>query len=81
LSHPNIATIFDLQESASTRFFVMEYVAGDTLAQRIQRGPLQLDDALEITKQIADALEAAHEKGIVHRNLKPANVKITLEGK
>jgi serine/threonine-protein kinase len=81
LSHSNIAAIFDLQESSSIRFLVMEYVAGDTLAQRLSRGALPLDEALDVATQIANALEAAHEKGIMHRDLKPANIKITPEGK
>jgi serine/threonine-protein kinase len=59
----------------------LELVEGETLAERIKRGPVPIDDALHIAKQIAEALEAAHEKGIVHRDLKPANIKITPEGK
>ena len=59
----------------------MELVDGDTLAERIARGPVPVGEALNIVHQIAEALEAAHEKGIIHRDLKPANVKITPEGK
>jgi len=81
LNHPNIAAIHGLEEDKGTRFLVLEFVAGDTLAQRISKGPLPVREALEICRQVAEALEAAHEKGIIHRDLKPANVKITPEGK
>src|ERR1700680_2503690 len=76
LNHPNIAQIYGLEERA----LIMELVEGPTLAERIARGPLPLNVALGVAKQIAEALEAAHEKGITHRDLKPANVKITPEG-
>ena len=79
LSHPNIATIYGLEDSGSTRALVMELVEGPTLADRIKSGAIPLDEALPIA-QIADALEYAHERGIVHRDLKPANVKITSDG-
>ncbi len=81
LNHPNIAAIYGLEEHAGARYLVLEYVPGDTLAERVRSGPLRIEEALEIGKQTADALEAAHEKGIIHRDLKPANVKITPEGK
>jgi len=81
LNHPNIAGIYGLEESGGRRFLVMELIPGETLAERIQRGPIPLDDALEIAHQIAAALGAAHEQGIVHRDLKPANIKVTAEGK
>jgi Tol biopolymer transport system component len=80
LNHPNIAHIHGLEESDGVRALVLELVPGETLADRIARGPLPLDDALDVARQIALALEAAHERGIVHRDLKPANVKITPEG-
>jgi serine/threonine protein kinase/Tol biopolymer transport system component len=80
LSHPNIAGIYDLQQTEETRFLVMELVEGETLADRIKRGPLPIEEALQIGKSICEALEAAHEKGIVHRDLKPANIKITPDG-
>jgi serine/threonine protein kinase len=81
LNHPNIATIYDLQEANETRFLVLELIEGDTLAEHIQREPIPVEEALNIAKHICDALEAAHEKGVVHRDLKPANVKITPDGK
>src|SRR6516164_3245346 len=80
LSHPNIAGIYDLQHLGETQFLVTELVEGETLADRIKRGPLPVDEALQIGKSICEALEAAHEKGIIHRDLKPANVKITADG-
>jgi Tol biopolymer transport system component len=84
LNHPNIGAIHGFEEAGSAsgpeppvRALVLELVDGDTLADRIARGPLPIPDALLIARQIADALEAAHDKGIVHRDLKPANIKIT----
>src|SRR5438876_8730794 len=77
LNHPNIAAIYGLEDSDDKKFLVMELVDGETLAERINRGPIPLDEALSIAKRICEALEAAHEKGVVHRDLKPANVKIT----
>ena len=76
LNHPHIAQIYGIEGRA----IVMELVEGDTLAERIVRGPIPLDEALAIAKQIADAVEAAHEKGIIHRDLKPANVKVRPDG-
>src|SRR3990170_3885645 len=81
LSHPNIATLHGLEESNGQKFLVMELVPGETLAERIARGPLRVDECLSIFRQIAEGLEAAHEKGIVHRDLKPANVVVTSEGR
>ena len=80
LNHPHIAAIHDLQEFTDSRCLILELVEGETLAERIARGPIPIDETLAIAKQIAEALEAAHEKGIVHRDLKPANVKITPDG-
>ncbi len=80
LNHPNIAAIYGFEQSASHHFLVMELVPGETLAERIRRGPIRTDEAFAIANQICDALEAAHEKGVVHRDLKPANVKVTPEG-
>jgi len=76
LNHPHIATIYDFVNLGDVRFLVLELVEGETLADRLARGPISLDQALPLAKQIAEALEAAHDKGIVHRDLKPANVKI-----
>jgi eukaryotic-like serine/threonine-protein kinase len=81
LNHPNIAAIYDLQEANGSRFLVLELVEGETLAERIKRGPIPVNESLNIAKNICEALEAAHEKGVVHRDLKPANVKITPDGK
>ena len=81
LDHPNIATVHGFEEAMGKHFLVLELVEGETLAQRIARGPVPVDDALEICRQIAEGLEAAHDKAIVHRDLKPANVKITPGGK
>jgi serine/threonine protein kinase/Tol biopolymer transport system component len=81
LNHPNIATIHGLEESGGVNYLVMELVAGQTLAERIRKGALPLEEALNVAKQIAEALEAAHEKGVIHRDLKPANVKVTPEGR
>jgi Tol biopolymer transport system component len=80
LNHPNIAQIHGIEESGPVRALVMEFVEGDTLADRIAVGRIPLHDALSIAKQIADALEAAHEHGIVHRDLKPANIKVRDDG-
>jgi len=77
LSHPNIATIYGLEDSGTTRALVMELVEGPTLADRIKAGPIPVDESVRIAKQIADALEYAHERGIIHRDLKPANVKVS----
>ena len=81
LNHPNIAAIYDLQQAGDTRFLVLELVEGETLADWIQRGAIPVEEALEIGKHICEALEAAHEKGVVHRDLKPANVKVTSDGR
>src|SRR5258705_7745708 len=80
LNHPHIAAIYGFEDSGKTHALVLELVEGETLADRIARGPIPLDEALPIARQIAEALEAAHERGIVHRDLKPANVKITPDG-
>jgi|SRR5665213_148677 len=77
LNHSNIAAIYGLVESEGQRALVMELVPGETLGDRMKRGPLPLDESLQVARQIAEALEAAHERGVVHRDLKPANVMIT----
>src|SRR5262245_5739618 len=80
LHHPHIAGIYGLEESDGQRFLALEYVEGPTLAERLERGALPLDECLHIGSQIAAALEAAHEAGIIHRDLKPGNVKLTPAG-
>ena len=81
LHHPNIASIFGLEESDGVRALVMELVEGPTLAERMESGPLSFAESLSVALQIAQALEEAHEKGIVHRDLKPQNVKAPVEGR
>src|ERR1044071_9625507 len=80
LNHPHIAALYGLEDAGGVRALVMELVEGPTLDERIRTGPLPVDEALAIAKQIAEALEAAHERGVVHRDLKPANVKLTPDG-
>lgn len=80
LNHPHIAAIYGVEDEASVHGLVLELVEGDTLQQRLRRGPLPVADALVIARQIAEALESAHERGIIHRDLKPANVKVTPDG-
>jgi serine/threonine protein kinase len=80
LNHPNIATIHGLEKSDGRQFLIMELVEGETLQEKISKGPMDLREALEICKQVAEGLESAHEKGIIHRDLKPGNVKVTPEG-
>src|SRR5262249_1538503 len=81
LNHSNIAAIYGVEEIESRHFLVMELVPGETLADRIKRGAIQVDEALGIATQITEALEAAHEQGVMHRDLKPANIKVTDQGK
>jgi eukaryotic-like serine/threonine-protein kinase len=80
LNHPNIAAIYGLEESDGIRALVMELVEGPTLADRLARGALPFDEAMPIARSIAEALEAAHERGVIHRDLKPANIKLTSQG-
>src|SRR5882724_904581 len=80
LDHPNVGPIYGIVESEDSRGLVLALVEGPTLADQIALGPLPLDEALSISKQIIDALEYAHDRGVVHRDLKPANIKITPEG-
>jgi serine/threonine protein kinase len=80
LNHTNIASVHGLEESSSTRALVMELVEGPTLAERIERGALPIDETLLIARQVAETLEFAHERGIIHRDLKPANVKLRPDG-
>ena len=80
LNHPNIASIYGVEESAGVRALVMELVDGETLADQIARGAIPVIEALSIARQIALALESAHEQGIIHRDLKPANIKLRDDG-
>src|SRR5262249_34140903 len=80
LNHPNIAAIYGVEESDGIRALVLELVDGPTLADRIAQRPIPMDEALPIAKQIAVALEAAHEQSVVHRDLKPANIKLRSDG-
>ena len=80
LNHPNIGSIYGLEEADGIRALVLELVEGPTLADRIKQGPIPIDEALPIAKQIAEALEAAHEQGVIHRDLKPANIKVRDDG-
>jgi serine/threonine protein kinase len=80
LNHPNIATIHGLEQSGNTHYLVMELVPGETLAERIRGGAIPIDEALPIARQVADAVEYAHDKNVIHRDLKPANIKATAEG-
>jgi Protein kinase domain/WD40-like Beta Propeller Repeat len=80
LNHPNIAAIYGIEEANAVRALVMEFIDGPTLADRVKQAPLPLDETLLIAKQIAQALEYAHERNIIHRDLKPSNVKITPNG-
>ena len=81
LNHPHIAALYGMERSGDRHFLIMELVEGETLADRLRRGPIPVEEALQIAIQIAEALEAAHEKGIIHRDLKPANIKISPDDK
>jgi hypothetical protein len=80
LSHPNLAGIYGVEEQGGAKYLILEYVNGETLEERLDRGPLPVDEAVELAVQIAAGVEAAHEAGIVHRDLKPANIIITPDG-
>src|SRR5437588_292321 len=77
LNHPNIVSVYGLEESNGFIALAMELVEGPTLADRLASGPIPIDETLAIARQIAAALEAAHERGIIHRDIKPANIKVT----
>jgi serine/threonine protein kinase len=82
LNHPNIGIIYDIiEQQEGTSYLVLEYVPGQTLAQRIVCEPLKLEQALSIGQQVAEAVSAAHKKGVIHRDLKPGNIKITPDGR
>jgi eukaryotic-like serine/threonine-protein kinase len=80
LNHQNVATVHGFHEAEGVWFLVMELVDGETLEQRLARGPIPIDDALAIARRIVEAVEYAHERGIVHRDLKPANIQLTADG-
>ena len=80
LNHPNIGAIYGIEAADGLRGIVLELVEGETLADRLGRGPLPIKEAVGVARQIAEALDAAHEKGVVHRDLKPANIKVTPQG-
>ena len=80
LNHPNVAAIYGLEECDGVTALILELVPGPTIADRIAQGPIPIDEALPIARQIAEALEVAHERGIVHRDIKPANIKLTEDG-
>ncbi len=80
LNHPHICTLFDVGHEGDTHFLVMELLEGESLADRLQKGPLPLDQVVKFGGQVADALDAAHKQGIVHRDLKPGNVMLTKTG-
>ena len=81
LSHPNVTTIYEIDEADGKTFLALEYVEGETLEQLIEKGPLPLQDALDIGRQVAEGLQAAHAAGVVHRDIKPANILITQDGR
>src|ERR1700688_915551 len=80
LNHPHICTLYDVGHEDGTDFLVMEYLEGETLAQRLSKGPLPLEEVLQYAIEIADALDKAHRKGITHRDLKPGNIMLTKSG-
>ena len=80
LDHPNICTAYEIDEADGQPFIAMGYVEGQSLKQKIEAGPLKLDEALDIVIQVAEGLRAAHEKGIVHRDIKSANIMVTTKG-
>ncbi len=80
LDHPNICTVYEINESDGFTFIAMAYVKGQSLKDKIRIGPIELDKALDITSQVAEGLRAAHKKGITHRDIKPANIMLTEEG-
>src|ERR1700693_4514495 len=80
LNHPHICVLYDIGQQDGTDYLVMEYLEGETLAQRLQKGPLPLDQVLQYAIEISDALDKAHRKGITHRDLKPGNIMLTKSG-
>src|SRR5437764_14441970 len=80
LNHPNILTVYEIGEDHSTHYIASELIEGETLRQRLTRGPMELSDAVEVAIQVANALAAAHETGIVHRDIKPRNIMLRPDG-
>ena len=80
LNHPHICTLYDIGQQDGIHFLVMEYLEGETLAQRLAKGPLPLDQVLRYAIEIADALDKAHRQGVTHRDLKPGNIMLTKAG-
>jgi eukaryotic-like serine/threonine-protein kinase len=80
LNHPSIGAIYGIEEDSGQQYLVLEYVEGETLADMLDRRPLSMDDAIDIAVKIAEALEVAHEKGVIHRDLKPGNIMVTADG-
>jgi len=80
LNHPNVAGIYGVEEHEGARYLVLEYVEGETLADRLDRGPITVDEAIDLAVQVAAGVEAAHDAGVIHRDLKPGNVIVTPEG-
>jgi serine/threonine protein kinase len=80
LDHPNICTVYEFDQAEETSFISMAYIEGQSLKKKIESGPLELDEALKITTQVAEGLQEAHKKGIVHRDIKSANIMVTEKG-
>ena len=80
LTHPNICHVYEIDEAEGHDFIAMEYVEGKSLKERIEAGPLRIEEALDIAIKIAEGLRKGHEKGVIHRDIKPANILVTIEG-
>ncbi|MGB2885871.1 MAG: serine/threonine-protein kinase, partial [Dehalococcoidia bacterium] len=80
LSHPNICTIYEIDEHQDQTFIAMEYIQGHSLRQRLEEGPLEIDEAKDLAIQVAEGIQEAHDKGIIHRDIKPANIMLTEKG-
>ena len=80
LEHPNVCTIYEVGEDQGHVYFAMQYIEGETLAHRIARGPIAIDETLRIASDVADALSEAHARGIIHRDIKPQNIMLSARG-